>query len=146
MSLTDGESRLLVRVLGRHMPGVLPWHDVLDAEITVTSGFAQGRLEVCLDPGDLDGFSEVLVALVAGDDARWMDDGRSPGIRFEHTGGKGYVSVVVTDAAVSGTSVRIPVRLADGWADEHLERLRRVREAWPREVVETSPNAYEWRR
>ncbi|MET9875835.1 DUF5959 family protein [Actinacidiphila glaucinigra] len=32
IALTDGESRLLVRVLGRHMPGVLPWHDFLDAE------------------------------------------------------------------------------------------------------------------
>ncbi|MDX2645346.1 DUF5959 family protein [Streptomyces sp. PA03-1a] len=62
ISLTDGEGRRLVRVLGRHMPGVLPWHDVLDAEITVTSGFAQGRLEVCLDPDDLDRWSDVLTA------------------------------------------------------------------------------------
>lgn len=61
ISLTDGEGRLLVRVLGRHMPGVLPWHAVLDAEITVTSGFAQGRLG-CLDPDDLDRWSYVLTA------------------------------------------------------------------------------------
>ncbi|MGW1965551.1 DUF5959 family protein [Streptomyces sp. NPDC001935] len=53
---------------------------------------------------------------------------------------------MVEDAAASGTSVRVPVRLAGGWVDEHHERLRRVRAAWPQEVVETSPGAYEWRR
>ncbi|MGI5248254.1 hypothetical protein [Actinacidiphila glaucinigra] len=37
---------------GRHMPGVLPWHGFLDAEITVRSGFARS-LEPCLDPDDL---------------------------------------------------------------------------------------------
>ncbi|MFE2538596.1 DUF5959 family protein [Actinacidiphila glaucinigra] len=146
ISLTDGESLLLVRVLGRHMPGVLPWHDFLDAEITVTSGFAQGRLELCLAPDDLDTWSETVATLAAGADAHWMDDGRNPGIRFEHAGEGGSVSAVVTDAAVSGTSVRIPVRLPAGWAEEHAERLRQVRAAWPREVVETSPHAYEWRR
>ncbi|MFJ4382288.1 DUF5959 family protein, partial [Streptomyces albidoflavus] len=48
--LADEGSSLLVRVLGRHMSGVLSWHDFLDVEIVVTSGFAQGRLEVCLAP------------------------------------------------------------------------------------------------
>lgn len=41
--LTDGEGRLLVRVPGRHMRDVPPWHGFPEAEITVTSGFAQGR-------------------------------------------------------------------------------------------------------
>ncbi|WP_406261455.1 DUF5959 family protein [Actinacidiphila glaucinigra] len=53
VSLTDGESRLLVRVPGRDMPGVLPWHGFLDAEITVRSAFARS-LELCPDPDDLD--------------------------------------------------------------------------------------------
>jgi hypothetical protein len=30
------------------------------------------------------------------------------------------------------------------WVEEHHERLARVREAWPSEVVETSPMTYEW--
>ncbi|MEV0013862.1 DUF5959 family protein [Streptomyces tendae] len=55
--LVDGESSLSVRVLSRHMPGVLPWHDFLDAEIVLTSGFAQGRLDVRLAPDDLDSWS-----------------------------------------------------------------------------------------
>ncbi|MFD7955545.1 DUF5959 family protein [Streptomyces ardesiacus] len=41
------------------MPGVLSWRDFLDAEIVVVGRFAQGRLEVCLAPDDLDCWSEV---------------------------------------------------------------------------------------
>lgn len=54
--------------------------------------------------------------------------------------------IVVADMAASGTSVSVPVRLAAGWADEHHERLQRVRAAWPQEVVETSLGVYVWRR
>jgi hypothetical protein len=144
--LADKESSLLVRVLGRHMPGVLSWHDFLDAEIVVTGGFAQGRLAVCLAPDDLDCWSEVLDALVAGRDASWMDDGRNPEIRFEPSAQDGVVVVTVQDHAVSGTSVRVAMRLSEGWAGEHHEQLQHVRVAWPQEVVETSPGTYEWRR
>jgi hypothetical protein len=144
--LSDEESGLRVQVLGRHMPGVLPWHDFLDAEIVVTSGFAQGRLDVCLAPDDLDSWSQVLSTLVAGRDAAWMDDGRNPEIRFGLSGRNSAAVIVVEDMAGSGTSVRVPVSLAEGWADDHHERLQHVRSAWPREVVETSPGAYEWRR
>ncbi|MCX4596749.1 DUF5959 family protein [Streptomyces sp. NBC_01549] len=79
--LADGESSLEVRVLGRTLPGVLTLHDHLDAEIVVTSGFAQGRLDVCLAPEDLNSWSQVLGELAAGRDAVWMDDGRNPEIR-----------------------------------------------------------------
>ncbi|MFJ8158952.1 DUF5959 family protein [Streptomyces sp. NPDC094468] len=144
--LSDEGSSLRVQVLGRHMPGVLPWHDVLDAEIVVRSGFAQGRLDVCLAPEDLDRWSQILSSLVAGRDAAWMDDGRNPEIRFELSGRNGAAVIVVEDLAGSGTSVRVSVGLVEGWADDHRDRLQRVRSAWPREVAETSPGAYEWRR
>ncbi|MDX3264302.1 DUF5959 family protein [Streptomyces sp. MI02-2A] len=143
--LVDGESGLEVKVLGRTMPGVLTLHDYLDAEIVVTSGFAQGRLNVCLAPDDLDNWSQVLQELAAGRNAVWMDDGRNPEIRFELSGHDGIAVFVVADMAASGTSVRVSVRLAGGWAEEHQERLQHVRDAWPQEVVETSPGAYEWR-
>ncbi|MFB7247349.1 DUF5959 family protein [Streptomyces populi] len=144
--LADGASSLEVRVLGRTMPGVLTLHDHLDAEIVVTSGFARGRLDVCLAPDDLDDWSQVLEELAAGRDAAWMEDGRNPRIRFEPSRRGRAAVFTVEDVAASGTSVSVPVRLAEGWADEHLERLRRVRAAWPQEVVETSPGTYEWRR
>ncbi|MEU7020063.1 DUF5959 family protein [Streptomyces sp. NPDC046203] len=144
--LADEESSLVVRVLSRTMPGVLSLHDFLDAEIVVTSGFARGRLEACLAPDDLDGWSEALGEVAAGRDAVWMDDGRNPEIRLEPSDQDGVAVIVVEDVAASGTSVRVPLRLAAGWVDDHHERLRHVRTHWPQEVVETSPGAYEWRR
>ncbi|WP_329041314.1 DUF5959 family protein [Streptomyces sp. NBC_00178] len=144
--LTDGENSLRIGVLGRRMPGVLPWHDFLDVEVVVTSAFAHGRLEVCLAPTDLDDWAQVLGELAAGRSATWMDDGRNPGIRFASSGQDGVAVVVVEDVAGSGTSVRVPVRVAGGWTDELEERLGHVRAAWPQEAVETAPGAYEWRR
>ncbi|MGC4985357.1 DUF5959 family protein [Streptomyces sp. DT193] len=135
---------------GSNDPGRNPWTldqgaRQLDAEI-VTSGFAQGRLDVCLTPDDLDSWSQILGEIAAGRDAVWMDDGRAPEIRFELSGRNGMAVIVVADMAASGTSVRVPVRLPCGWADEHHERLQHVRAAWPQEVVETSIGVYEWRR
>ena len=43
-------------------------------------------------------------------------------------------------------SVRVPVELPPGWIAQQRECLTKVREAYPSEVVETSPNAFEWRR
>lgn len=146
ISLSDGGSSLVVRVLGRHMAGVLPWHDFLDAEVVVASGFAGGRLELCLAPEDLDGWSEALDRLADGEDACWMDDGRAPEIRVEAGGPEGPPVVTVLDAPASGTSVSVPFQAAPGWVEELRERLRQVREKWPSEVVETSPGAYAWRR
>ncbi|MFJ8807632.1 DUF5959 family protein [Streptomyces sp. NPDC102490] len=139
--MADEESSFVVRVLGRTMPGVLTLPDFLDAEIIVTSGFAQGRLEVCLAPDDLDGWSEALGEVAAGRDAAWMDDGRNPEIRLESTDQDGVVVVAVEDVAASGASVCVPLRLADGWVDDHYERLWRVRAKWPQEVAQTSPGA-----
>ncbi|MFE0419305.1 DUF5959 family protein [Streptomyces tendae] len=144
--LADEESSLLVRVLGRHMPGVPSWHDFLDAEIVVVGRFAQGRLEVCLAPDDLDCWSEVLDGLAAGRDASWMDDGRNPEVRFGPSGQAGVVVVAVEDRAGSGTSVRVAMRVPEGWVSEHREQLQRIRAVWPQEIVESSPGTYEWRR
>lgn len=101
---------------------------------------------MCLAPDDLDSWAQVLGELAAGRGAVWMDDGRSAEIRFEPSGQDGVAVFVVRDPAASGTSVRVPVRLAGGWVDDHHERLHRLHAAWPQEVVETSPGAYEWRR
>ncbi|MFF4248844.1 DUF5959 family protein [Streptomyces sp. NPDC001822] len=61
------------------------------------------------------------------------------------TGRDGVAVVVVEDVAGSGASVRVPVRVAGAWTDELEARLGHVRAAWPQEVVETAPGAYEWR-
>ncbi|MFJ5220728.1 DUF5959 family protein [Streptomyces sp. NPDC088354] len=46
----------------------LPWRDFLDAEIVVTSGFAQGRSAVCPAPDDVASWSQALSTLPAGRD------------------------------------------------------------------------------
>jgi hypothetical protein len=145
--LSDGENSFRVTVRGRRMPGVLPLHDLLDAEVRVESGFVSGRLDLSLFPDDLDGWSLALDALAAGRDACWRDDDRSPGIRLraldeEH----GTPAVRIEDAAGSGTSLFLPLCLEDGWIDDQRKLLRRVRREWPSEVLRTSPGAYAWRR
>lgn len=55
-----GGSSVRLRVLGRHSPGATPYNDHLDAEVVVASGFANGRLEMCLSPEDLNDWSAAL--------------------------------------------------------------------------------------
>lgn len=125
---------------------MLPWHDSLDAEVVIASGFAGGRLSMCLAREDLDSWAHALDALAAGRDVGWMDDGRNPEVRIEVRGQHGVPVVTVEDTPASGTLVSVPVRVTAGWVDEQRDRLRQVRENWPSEVIETAPNAYEWRR
>ncbi len=44
ISLSDGDNGFRVRVLGRRSPGLLHFHDQLDAEVLITSSFVSGRL------------------------------------------------------------------------------------------------------
>ncbi len=70
--LADGGSSVRLRVLGRRRPGVTPYKDHLNAEAAVSSGFANGRLEMCLPREDLDDWSSSLDEPVAGRDIRWL--------------------------------------------------------------------------
>ncbi|WP_030689626.1 DUF5959 family protein [Streptomyces globisporus] len=145
--LSDGDNSFRVRVLGRRMAGVLPMHDLLDAEVLIESGFVSGRLDLGLSPDDLEGWSRALDVLAAGGDARWMDDGRSPEIRIQPFDREHETAVVhIEDVARSDISVVLPLCLEDGWIDDQRKLLQLVRREWPSEVLQTSPGAYEWRR
>lgn len=63
------------------MPGGLPLHDLLDAEVLIESGFVNGRSALSLSPKDLAGWSEALDTLAAGGDVCRTDDDRSPDIQ-----------------------------------------------------------------
>jgi hypothetical protein len=57
------------------------------------------------------------------------------------------MSVSVHDGPASGVTVTNPLHvLPTGWVGEQRALLTRVRDVYPREVVETSPGAYVWRR
>jgi hypothetical protein len=142
--LADDEKSVVVRVLGRYQPGVLTLHDHLRAEIVVSGGFAHGRLDVCLAPYDLQDWEHALDALAAGQDIRWMGD-RAPELRIELGDEPGVLEIVVEDEPQSMTMVRVPLVLPAGWIDDQRVLLREIRRVWPSEVVETSPNAYQWR-
>ncbi|MEU5764430.1 DUF5959 family protein [Streptomyces asoensis] len=144
--LSDGDNRFRVRVLGRRMSGVLPLHDLLDAEVLIESGFVNGRLALSLFPKDLASWSKALDTLASGGDVCWTDDDRSPEIQIQALNEEhGTAAVRVEDAAGSGASVFLPLCLEEGWPNDQRRLLEQVRLEWPSEV-QTSPGAYEWRR
>lgn len=147
ISILDAESHVRVHILGRRAPGVLPLHDSLNAEILVETSFLSGRLEVSLSPSDLDDWSQCLSALEAGEDISWLDKGDGPLIRIGRPDGDpGEVAVSLEDPTGSGMSAIIPLAVEQSWLDAHRGLLEAVRRHWPREVVQTSRGAYEWRR
>ncbi|MFB6873249.1 DUF5959 family protein [Streptomyces sp. NPDC056323] len=137
--MVGADSSVRLRVLGRHRPGTTPYNDYLDAEIIVTSGFANGRLEVCLSPEDLDDWHSALDGLAVGSGVRWL---RNTEIRIEIDRQFSVPVPIVTvkDEAESISSVRVWLDVGHGWVDDLRRQYEQVRRTWPNEVV-TSPRA-----
>ncbi|BDM74172.1 hypothetical protein HEK616_76590 (plasmid) [Streptomyces nigrescens] len=137
----DGNgNRCIVRVTGRDQPGVLTGHDTLRAEVLVSTGFLDARLELYLFQRDLSAWEEELERLVPRGNA---------GLG----GGRGLeLGIQLNEDASVGVTINDPDRLStffwirpqDDWIQDHRARLDRVRQAWPSEVVETAPMTYEW--
>ncbi|MFC7263468.1 DUF5959 family protein [Streptomyces lutosisoli] len=142
---TSGHS-VTVRVLGRSRPGVLFGHDFLECEIVVAAESLSATFSVTLLSEDLEDWEDTLATLKAGRFATWLDSGRTPSMRFkpDESGG---LWVSVHDGPSSAVTVTVPLfSPAPGWVGEQHALLSRIREVYPREVVETSSGAYEWRR
>ncbi|MFF8646529.1 DUF5959 family protein [Streptomyces sp. NPDC015345] len=147
ISLSDGDNSFRVRVLGRRLPGVLHLHDLLDAEVLITSSFVNGRLDTSLSPSDLDAWSRALNLLAAGQDICWKDNDHSPEIRIQPYNEEHETPAVrVEDLGSSRVSVFLPICLEEGWIDQQRRLLGLVRKEWPSEVLQSSPGVYEWRR
>ena len=109
-----------MRILGRCQPGVLTGHDFLDCDNVIKTEFVNANFSVTLLPEDLEDW----------------EDAESGGL---------WVSV--HDGPSSGVTVTVPLFVpSPKWVAEQRDLLAQAREAYPREVVETSPGAYEWRR
>ncbi|PZT76075.1 MULTISPECIES: DUF5959 family protein [unclassified Streptomyces] len=135
----DGD-RCVVRVAGRYQPGVLTGHDILRAEVLVSTSFVDARLDLYLFHDDLDSWEQQLSDLGPG---RTAGIGGERGLNLEiHVHEDGELSIQITDPdrlwTVLGTRPR------EDWRAEHRKSLEHVRKTWPREVIETSPGAYEW--
>ncbi|MFE9170610.1 DUF5959 family protein [Streptomyces kebangsaanensis] len=142
---TSGHS-VVVRVLGRSLPGVLFGHDFLECEIVLTAESLGAAFPVTLLPEDLEDWEDALATLGARRFAMWLASGRTPSLKFEPDG-HDRMSVSVHDGPSSGVTVTVPLfALPTGWVDEQRALLARVREVYPREVAETSLGAYVWRR
>lgn len=85
---------------------------------------------------DIDGFIEVRSTYI---DFTEPDDDEP-----DESGG---LWVSVHDGPSSAVTVTVPLfSPPPGWVGEQHALLSRIREVYPREVVETSSGAYEWRR
>ncbi|MFI5792541.1 DUF5959 family protein [Streptomyces sp. NPDC051677] len=144
--MSDGENTFRVRVLGRRSPGILPTHDLLDAQAIIESSFISGRLDICFYPADLESWSRTLDALDAGRVSDWLDTGNGPVIKIDFSEDDPNLPIIhVEDASASGTSAIIPIAAGEGWIEEQRWRLSEVLRTWPSQVRRTSPGAYEWR-
>ncbi|MGW6981310.1 DUF5959 family protein [Streptomyces sp. NPDC054932] len=126
--LVAEDSSVRLPVLGRHRPGATPYNDHLDAEIVVTSGFANGRLKLRLSPEDLDDWAAGLDEPAADRGIRRL---RGNGIRIEVDRRFSVPVPVVTvaDEDASASSVRVRLDVGHGWVDDLRRQYRRVRDA-----------------
>ncbi|MET8453626.1 DUF5959 family protein [Streptomyces sp. NPDC005209] len=142
---TSGHS-VSVRVLGRSRPGILFGHDLLECEIVIVAESLSATFSVPLLPEDLEDWEDTLATLGTRRFAMWLTSGRTPSLKFKPDG-HDRMSVSAHDGPASGVTVTVPLfALPPGWVDKQRDLLVRVHEVYPREVVETSPGAYEWRR
>ncbi|MGW1724819.1 DUF5959 family protein [Streptomyces sp. NPDC002306] len=142
---TSGHS-VSVRVLGRSQPGILTGHDFLDCEIVIKAESVNGTFSVTLLPEDLEDWEDALATLESGRFAMWLVSGRTPSMEFKPAE-SGGLRVSVHDGPSSGVTITVPLSVPPPtWVSDQRALLTRVREVHPREVVETSPGAYEWRR
>lgn len=132
--------RCVVRVTGRYQPGVLTGHDTLQADVLISATFIDARLEVFLFPEDLDTWQRDLSQLAPG---RNVTLGGDRGLTL-HLSMREDRTLRLTVLDPDRLSVELGIAPPSTWIQEHHQRLDRVREAWPREVVETAPMTYGW--
>lgn len=135
----DGD-RCIVRVTGRHQPGILTGHDTLRADVLVSTSFLDARLELYLFQEDLSSWKHELEGLVPGSEAG-IGGGRGLelGIRLNED-----QSMCVTIHDPDRLSTFFWIQPQADWIQDHRGRLDRLRQVWPREVIETAPMVYEW--
>ncbi|MER5616371.1 DUF5959 family protein [Streptomyces sp. NPDC002215] len=132
--------RCVVRVTGRHQPGVLPGHDTLRADVLVSTDFLDARLDLFLSQRDLSTWAQQLEGLARGGTAEIGGDrGLQLGLRVNEDRS---LSVTIHDP--DRLSALFAIQPHDDWVQDHRTRLERVRQVWPSEVVEAVPMVYEW--
>ncbi len=134
----NGGNGLVVRVTGRFRAGVPAGPGVLRADVLISAGFVEARLDLCLPPRDLAAWERALGELRPGGTAA-IGTERGPRLTLHHHDDQS-VSVAVDDPDRFSTA--FPIQSQPDWIEDHRRRLDRVRRAWPSEIIETAPDIH----
>ncbi|MFG3123481.1 DUF5959 family protein [Streptomyces sp. NPDC048201] len=132
--LADEEQSVCLRVLGGVGFSGTGQYDALHAEIVISTGFVNGRVELYLNAYELDRWAEVLESVAGGGKAGWLDSGRSPRIMIDpaEETESGCTEVSVYDVTGSQVVVTVPLAHQPDWG-AHRRLLAEVRSRFPLE-------------
>ncbi|MBW1597816.1 DUF5959 family protein [Streptomyces sp. JJ38] len=131
INLTDEEQGVVINVTNGEKFGSQEGFDALRCDITISSDFINGHLELYVTLYDLDSWSSALDTLSSGDGITWLEGGRSPRIMIDLEGESGCTEISVYDVVDSQIFATIPVRTAENWITTHRAMLNAVRSAFP---------------
>ncbi|MEU2992339.1 DUF5959 family protein [Streptomyces griseoincarnatus] len=133
ISLSDEEQGVTVRILRAENFSGGGQDDTLHAEITVSSGFVNGRANLCLNSYDLDSWTAVLDTVESGRAASWLESGRSPRITISPAAisDSGCTEVGVHDVTASQIHVIVPIAAPSDRIERHRALLAAVRSRSP---------------
>ncbi|GAA4671370.1 DUF5959 family protein [Streptomyces chumphonensis] len=131
INLSDEEQGVVVRILRGGKFGEQPEYDFLEAEIIVSSHFAQGRLDLSISGYDLEVWRALLVSLSSGRSVTWLESGRSPRLIVNPEGDSGCAEISVYDAPVSQIEVTVPVSIDANWISRHRSKLDAIEREFP---------------
>lgn len=122
----DEGNSVRITVLGP-LPGV---PHGLAAEIVVGTPFVSGRVQLALWQSRLTAWAEALYRLEAGESITWLGTERGPSLSIRPVGERDVPDVIIEDALVSMTTVRVPIDLPPGWIPTHRKLLGDVLTRW----------------
>ncbi|MFA1537575.1 DUF5959 family protein [Actinomadura monticuli] len=102
----------------------------LNGVIEIGSYFVSGGIKTRLTSADLAEWEDVLDSLAKGADAAsWREGQRAPEVHLETDGN--HVTVAVVDSHAYLVTVELTIEVAEGWIDDHRERLAATRALLP---------------
>lgn len=133
ISLSDEEQGVSVRILRAENFSGGEQDDTLRGEITVSSEFVNGHIDLYLNSYDLDSWTAVLNTVESGQTASWLESGRSPRITISPAAisESECTEVSVTDVTASQIHVTVPIAAPSDWIERHRDLLDAVKRRFP---------------
>ncbi|MFC8832479.1 DUF5959 family protein [Streptomyces griseoincarnatus] len=133
ISLSDEEQGVNVRILRAENFSGGEQDDTLRGEITVSSEFVNGHIDLYLNSYDLDSWTAVLNTVESGQTASWLESGRSPRITISPAAisESECTEVSVHDVTASQIHVTVPIAAPSDWIERHRDLLDAVKRRFP---------------